>query len=255
MSSSSNSSLLIKMIGVFLIILITFGSIFILSKQADDNSKNTPEQEAARQTAVENAKKLDPNGEKIVLTEELLFTDYTDYYDRIQNSASVASRYVPYIALGLGVVIGVLSTISSISKRNARGKNVNLLVFVPAILIIVLFAGAGIFISHAVKTAADSYPNPENATYSITTMNIVGKETKVTTDKKNRKKNKNKTITTYYIYYDNEKGLRQSREVTKSTYEKVEKNGIYFMAYAEEGRLEKEFQLYDSDHYMLPVDN
>ena len=115
MSSSSNSSLLIKMIGVFLIILITFGSIFILSKQADDNSKNTPEQEAARQTAVENAKKLDPNGEKIVLAEELLFTDYTDYYDRIQNSASVASRYVPYIALGLGVVIGVLSTISSIS--------------------------------------------------------------------------------------------------------------------------------------------
>ena len=86
-------------------------------------------------------------------------------------------------------------------------------------------------------------------------MNIVGKETKVTTDKTNRKKHRNRTITTYYIYYDNENGLRQSREVTKSTYEKVEKNGIYFMAYAEEGRLEKEFQLYDSDHYMLPVDD
>ena len=253
--NSSSSKLLIKMIGFFLIIMVTFGSIFILSKQADDNSKKTPEQEEALQTAIENAKKLDPNGEKIVLTEELLFTDYTDYYDRIQNSASVASRYVPYIALGLGVVIGVLSTIASISKRNARGKNVNIFVFVPAILIIVLFAGSGIFISHAVKTAADSYPNPENATYSITTMNIVGKETKVTTDKTNRQKHKNRTITTYYIYYDNEDGLRQSREVTKSTYEKVEKNGIYFMAYAEEGRLEKEFQLYDSDHYMLPVDD
>ena len=253
--NSSSSKLLIKMIGFFLIIIVTFGSIFILSKQADDNSKKTPEQEEALQTAIENAKKLDPNGEKIVLTEEFLSTEYKIHYDRIQNSASVASRYIPYIALGLGVVIGVLSTIASISKRNARGKNVNIFVFVPAILIIVLFAGSGIFISHAVKTAADSYPNPENATYSITTMNIVGKETKVTTDKTNRKKHRNRTITTYYIYYDNENGLRQSREVTKSTYEKVEKNGIYFMAYAEEGRLEKEFQLYDSDHYMLPVDD
>lgn len=248
---SSKSSLHIKMIGIFLIILVTFGSIFIIGKLSSESSQNTPEQETARQTAVENAKKLDPNGEKIVLTEELLFTDYKTYYDQLQSTASHAGK-IPYIALAVGVVVGGLSILGSITKRIKRGKNVNIFVFVPAILVIVIFAGSGIFISHAVKVAADSYPKPENATYSINTLNIVGKEAKKTTNKNKRKKNKNQTITTYYIYYEGEGGVKQSLQVKKSMYEKIEENGIYYMAVAKEGRIEEEFQIYDSDHYMNP---
>ncbi len=239
-------------IGTLLIIALTFGSAFIMNKLVREDRKNTPEQEEAAQTAIENAKKLDPNGEKIVLSEELLSTDYKIHYEHRQSTASLVSK-LPLIMIGIGILLGGLSTVFAVFRKRSRGQSVTPFVFAPLIMILVFCVGTGIMISFATKKAAEKLPKPENATYHVYSMNVLGKEAKTTTKRTGRKKSRTKTTTTYYIYYEGENGESRSLAVNKTMYDQVGENGLYFMAGAEENGNEEYFKIYDPDLYMRPV--
>ena len=117
MNPTTSRRLLVMFIGTFLIILITFGSVFIMNKLVREDRDNTPEQEKAAQTAIENAKKLDPNGEKIVLSEELLSTDYKIYYEHRQSTVSLV-RKLPFFMFGFGILIGGFTVFLAIINVN-----------------------------------------------------------------------------------------------------------------------------------------
>ena len=251
MNPTTSRRLLVMFIGTFLIILVTFGSVFIMNKLVREDRDNTPEQEKAAQTAIENAKKLDPNGEKIVLSEELLSTDYKIYYEHRQSTVSLV-RKLPFFMFGFGILIGGFTVFLAIIKRRNRGQRVTPFVFVPAIMILVFCVGTSVFISYAAKRAANKLPKPENATYNVYSMNVLGKEAK-TTKKKTGKKVKTSTTTSYYIYYEGQNGDTRSIKVNSTMYDQVGENGIYFMAGAEENGNEEYFKIYDPDLYMRPV--
>ena len=251
MNPTTSRRLSVMFIGTLLIIALTFGSVFIMNKLVREDRKNTPEQEEAAQTAIENAKKLDPNGEKIVLSEELLSTDYKIHYEHRQSTASLVSK-LPLLMIGIGILLGGLSTVFAVFRKRSRGQSVTPFVFVPLIMILVFCVGTGLMVSFAMKKAAEKLPKPETATYNVYSMNVLGKEAK-TTKKKTGKKVKTSTTTSYYIYYEGQSGETRSIKVTRTLYDQVGENGLYFMASAEENGNEEYFKIYDPDLYMRPV--
>ena len=251
MNPTASRRLLVIFIGTILMIALTFGSVFIMNKIIREDRNNTPEQEEAAQTAIENAKKLDPNGEKIVLSEDLLSTDYKIYYEHRQSTVSLV-RKLPLFMFGFSILVGGFTVFLAIIKKRNRGQRVTPFVFVPAIMIIVFCVGTSVFISYAAKRAANKLPKPENATYNVYSMNVLGKEAK-TTKKKTGRKKKTSTTTSYYIYYEGNNGDTKSMKVSSTMYNQVGENGLYFMAGAEENGNEEYFRIYDPDLYMRPV--
>ena len=243
MNPSTKRRLISLFIITLLFMALMFGAAMLLLNAAKKNSEITPAQEEASRTAIENARKLDPNGEKIVLTEELLSTDYKIYYERSQSSAALLSK-IPLLMFGVCALAGPIFTIL---KKRTRGQNITVLSFVPSIILLVVLVGASLFFSYAVKKRADSLPKPETATYNVYSMNILRKEAKKT---KKRTGKKTKTTTNYYIYYEGNNGQTIEYKVSSTMYNQVGSPGIYYMAGAEENGTEEYYHIYDSAQYM-----
>ena len=243
MNLSRNRRLVPMLIATVLLIVFSIVGGIYLTYMTKETRDTSAAQQEARSIAIENAKKLDPDGKKIVLTSELLSTDYKTYYEGRQSTVDFANK-LPLFMFVISIVVGPVYTVC---KRTARGKNITVLSFVPALIVVIICVGASFFMSYAVKKSFDNLPKPEKATYKVYSLNVLTKEARRT---KKRTGKKTRTTTDYYIFYDSGNGQSVELKVTKSMYEQVGNPGYYYIAGAEENGVEQYYQIYDTNSYM-----
>ncbi|MBO4474141.1 MAG: hypothetical protein J5750_04430 [Clostridiales bacterium] len=240
--SDKVKNILIGFIGVLVLIGMFFVCVRIMQNSEKSYKGHYDELQAERTRVIGEARKLDPEEGKIVLTDDFLKIDYQIYYDGRQEGSSTFGKILlvfTFVAAGFCVI----SAISMILRARFRNEPLNILRLVCFIVpLIFIFVFYFVFRS-AVNTMSNSGPKPEEAQYKVFMIDVTNKQTKVI----HSSDNNGSDTTRYYIYYDNGKGGEYEMSVTSSMYDVVEHTGPYYLACAEQGSKKAYFAIYSPE--------
>ena len=221
---------------VFLIfVVITMICIFVGMKQTSHRQQDIDE--GRQQISIERS-----NG-KIVLTDELLRSDYTVYAKDAETGANIFL----FLAIGMGgfVAFFIVSMIISVIRSIRNGETgTRLIISVISLVLTLVILGIGAFMigSGIFSTSSMKATDPDKATFSIFECQITSKDSK--TVKSGSRKHR--TSHTYYYLY-----LSDGTQLTVDSfvYNQVTTAGTYYLAKNDQGKI---FSMYSSSEYIAP---
>ena len=214
---------LLLMVGMYAAVI--FG-MKLVGKYLATKSANRDDVKAELEQAKQDAKKLDPEGKRIVLTEEYLKAEYKDYY----ASKVEGNNFVLGIICIIGmvfIVAGVIGFIAALlSSRFSIRKSIGML------LPVLIAVGVIWFLQ---KTPLFKLPpHPDDVTCKLDEVKISRKNTKTKQDSDDDGYSSTST-TYYYIYFNDENGKEHEFSVTDDTYKELKVNDLCYVAAAKSG--------------------
>ena len=238
-------NILIGFLGVLVLVGMFFVCVGIMKNSEKDYKGHYDELTAERSRAIEDARKLDPDEGKIVLTDDFLKIDYQIFYDGRAHGGSTFGKMLlvfTFVAAGFCVI----AFVSQILRARFRNESVNLIRLISSIVPLVFIIIFYFVFRTAVNTMSNSGPKPDAAEFTVYMIDVTQAKTKII-----RGKDPGDSDTTrYYIYYDNGKGGEYEMSVTSSMYDVVTKPGLYYLASANEGNNIEYFAIYSPDSYV-----
>lgn len=211
-------------------------SRYLESKRVDRN-KLAAEMEQAKQEA----KKLDPEGRRIVITERLLKAEYEDYYATRVESNNFILGLICLISLGfvVGGVVGfvVVFIKSHFSIRKSIGMLIPVLIFFGIIWIVQRLPSFKL------------PPKPEDVTCKLNFVEILRKDTKVS-NSTDDDGNTTSTVS-YYIFFNDENGTECKFGVTEDSYKEIKVHDTCYIASAASEDEVVYYRNFDKRVYML----
>ncbi|MBO4626865.1 MAG: DUF2500 family protein [Lachnospiraceae bacterium] len=238
----------IKKIIVAILLLVGLYFAFILgakvmltylrSKNVDRKAVET-ELEQAKQEA----RKLDPEGKRIVITDDLLKAEYKDYYTWKVDSNNFILGIICLGSLAF-IVAGVVGFfVMLLSSKFSVRKSIGMLI--PVVIII-----GGIWLLQ--KTPLfDLPPKPEEVTCKLSEVEILRKNTKSSSSTDDD--GTTTTSVSYYIYFNDENGQEYKFNVTQDTYDSLKVHDTCYIACAVSEDEVVYYRKFDLERlYMLP---
>ncbi|MBR6020129.1 MAG: hypothetical protein IK055_07945 [Lachnospiraceae bacterium] len=192
----------------------------------------------------EEAKKLDPEGKRIVLTDDYLMVEYKDYYATQVDSNNFVLSII-CIAVYVFVFSAAMMILASFffrQKGAVKGA-------VKWLIILVLILG-GLRLLREIPFFKLP-PKPEDVTCKLNEVEILRKDVKTSTSSDDD--GTSSTSYTYYIYFNDEDGKEYKFMVTKDSYDSIKVHDTCYIASATSKDETVYYRKFDLDRlYMLP---
>ena len=237
-------NILIGFLGVLVLVGMFLFCVRIMQNSEKNYRGHYDELQSERTRVIEEARKLDPEEGKIVLTNDVLKADYQIFYDGRQEGASTFGKILlvfTFVAAGFCVV----SAVSMILRARLRNEPLNILRLVLCIVPLIFIVGFYFVFRSALSSMSNSGPKPEEAQYKVYSIDVTHKQTKII----HSSDNNSSDTTRYYVYYDNGKGGEYELSVTSSLYDSVTSTGLHYLVAAEKGNKKDYFAIYSTDSY------
>ncbi|MBO4927478.1 MAG: DUF2500 family protein [Clostridiales bacterium] len=242
--SSKMKSFLFGLGAVAVMVALFFICFAVMKNQEKKFDKDRIPYEQERDAAIEEARKLDPEENKIVLTNRYLKSEYRLFYESRKFGGGTFTMIVS-IMLGAVSLYCIASIIVMIIQSKRRGEPINffrVIWFIVGLLSIIV-----VFFLIRSFTSRSSSLNPENAGYKIYTINVLRKKSETTTSTDS---NGHTTESTkYYIFYEGANNSEVKLSVVSSLYDAVSDPGFYYLVSACEGDDFVYFGIYSTDTY------
>ena len=243
--NSKLKSFLVFLVGALLMVAMFFFCVHILQNEGKSFEKKRVPLEQERQAAMEEARKLDPEEHKIVLTDRVLKADYKIFYES-GKSAGDAFLKIVVVFITVVIVMSIGSAVLSVLRARRKGEAVNIIRLVYCVFPII-FSFIFFFLIRSMSSKSNG-PKPEKVGYKVYTVNILRKRSEVETSTDS---DGHTTETTkYYIYFEGTGGQEVKQIVRMSLYDKVTDPGLYYLAMAEDGSDKIYFAIYTLDKYV-----
>ena len=192
----------------------------------------------------EEARKLDPEGKRIVLTDDVLKVEYKDYYaTRVDSNNFVLS--IICISVYVFVFSAAMMIVASFffrQKGAVKGA-------VKWLIILVLILG-GVRLLREIPFFKLP-PKPEDVACKLNEVEILRKDVKTSTSSDDD--GTSSTSYTYYIYFNDENGKEYKFMVTKDSYDSLKVHDTCYIASATSKDETVYYRKFDLDRlYMLP---
>ncbi len=227
----------IYLIGFIVFALLMAGAMIYGMSQNSNRERDT-------QTARQEISIIEEGG-KIVLTDELLRSDYSVFARTTEISTNI------FFALLVGMaalfLFGIGTSVFSLIKSLRAGESgTNLIIRIAGLVVIsiILIFGAFILGSGLLSTGSMRATEKDKATFKLSICEVTSKDTEKVTKHSGKRRS---TVTYYYIYLKN--GTRLS--VDSFVYNQVDAMGTYYLAQNDQDKI---FSLYPSWEYCLPGD-
>ena len=181
--------------------------------------------------------------DKIILTEEIMKTDYEAYYAQRMNSDHTGAT-VGFLFGGIGAVFLISAVIGSIVRYRLTGEGVRkkeIAMRMACVITLAILFGV-IYIYYL----TNKIPEPKVASYSVSTMEITRKRSVGTSGKYAGAEN-------FYIYFV-VNGVEYSRQVEKTLYDCFPERGTYFLVTAMHNNISVDYKAYPATKYRLLKD-
>ena len=235
------------LVGIVLMAGLFFLMVSTMQKSERSFSKERVTYENERQAAYDEAKNLDPEEHKVVLTDRFLSAEYRLFYESRKAGTSAFSKIVT-IFLIVMVVVVIGSAVFSYFRAARRGDSFSLIRLIFSLVVPLVFIGIFFFISRSFLSMS-KYPKPDKCSFKPYTLNVLDAKTKTTTSTDSD--GSTSETTHYYIYYEGKNNTTVELNVASSVYDSFSKPGIYFLYAAEEGSDFVYFGLYSEELYKL----
>ena len=238
----------IKKIAVTILLLVGmyFTMIFVLkvmtaylqSKRVDRDAL-----QAELEQAKQEARKLDPEGKRIVITDDLLTAEYKDYYASKVDSNNFILGVICLGSLAF-VVAGVVGFFAALFSSNfSLRKSIGMLI--PIVIVVGI-----IWILQKTPLFALP-PKPEDVTCKLNAVEILRKNTKSSSHSEDD--GSTTTSVSYYIYFNDANGEEYKFGVTEDSYNSIKVHDICYIASAESKDELVYYRKFDLGRlYMLP---
>lgn len=222
-----------------------FGAIYLMKNEQKSLEKRRVPLDQERQAAVEEAQKLDPEEHKTVLTDRVLKADYRLFYETRKSSGNAFTKVV--IIFAMGVLVFCFGSVGlTILRARRKGEAVSILriisYIVPAIFMCIVA-----FIFTRFASSMGRLPKPDEAGYTVYSVNILRKNTEVEVSTDSDGDTRETTL--YYIYYEGTDSKEVKMEVSSKLYDDVTGPGPYYMAMAKKGEEKAYFAIYTFNEY------
>ncbi|MBO4281187.1 MAG: hypothetical protein J5872_05060 [Lachnospiraceae bacterium] len=204
--------------------------------------KDALEEEMTR--AKEDARKLDPEGKRIVLTEDYLMVEYKEYY-----ATEVDSNNLILSIICICVYVFVFSAAMMIIAPFFFRKKGAVKTAAKWLVILLLILG-GLRLLREIPFFRLP-PKPEDVTCKLNEVEILRKNTKSSTSSEDD--GTTSTSYTHYIYFNDENGKEHKFLVNKDTYDSLKVHDRCYIASATSKDETVYYRRFDLDRlYMLP---
>ena len=223
----------------FLSVVLIFGCAFyIIHGGVKKATVQNQQIEKERQEKLEAQSEIDPDSEKVLLTEEYLRTEYEAYYKRGASTTGVFKTMLIFFD-AIVVLMSVGAVVTAFFRARRKGSDLSIFSIIVCLSPIPFTIIFSLFFASFLNTM----PKPSKSTMNVEKVYITGVDTTTTHD------SDGDSHTSYYIIYTKD-GQRESRQLVNSAvYYSVGEPGDYYMCYAKKGITTATFAVYPTDKY------
>lgn len=232
------------LVSVVLFLVMTgcvfYGAIFIFKNVYKPAEKDWLTLNEENNKVREESRKLDPEEGKIVLTEEVLASEYRFTYEDNRAGKNSDKTFV-YLAAGFFLFVFAFSFVSVFyASHFSFRKSCSLLI--PMILIV----GALWFLER--KGVFKDPPKPEEVSYRLDSVEITRKRWE-TVEQRDEDGHVTSTSKRHYVYYKGANGIEHEYPVTEMRYNEIAEHGLFYLASAVSEDEVIPFMLYETEKY------
>ncbi len=235
---------ILSSLGLFLVLTLSvlYGAKYILDNVYEPAEKDSLTLMRENDAVREESRKLDPEEGRIVLTDEVLASEYRFTYES-NRAGRNSTKTAVYLGAGFFLVVFVFSFVSVyLASHYSLRKSCSLLI--PIILIV-----GGLWFLERKEVFKDP-PKPEEVSYRVESVEITRKRWE-NVDYRDDDGHVTSTSQQYYVYYKDANGVEHEYSVSESRYGEISEHGLFYLASAVADDEVIPFMLYEVDKYKL----